>query len=224
MSTIVDYNSLVSALQNATEDDGTEVLDYIPTAIQLAEERMTKEIDTFGLLINVNVSGSSMNRLITKPTDYRFAYNVIYRTSANSEEVPLRKRTQEFCRDYWPFANVSGATPKYYADYSPTQFLIAPTPDADCIFTLSYGAKPASLSSNVSTNYFIDWFPDALFYCSMIELCRFQRNLESSGAYEQAYVNTMQGANNQGRRERRDSNIDPKNPEQAVNSFKPEGN
>ena len=58
MSKIIDYSTLVSAVQEAAENDGAEFLAYLPTAIALAEELLFKDLDLDD--IPVKVTGSSL--------------------------------------------------------------------------------------------------------------------------------------------------------------------
>ena len=163
MAIVRNFTTLVSAVVDYFEDDGTEFKNYIPTAIDLAEQRLTREIDTTGLIQNTNVSAATGNRLVSKPSGYRFGYNLRASTSTG-EYITLRKTTFSYIEDYWPWANTSVGNPKYYADYSPTQFVIAPTPKANYDYPLSYAAKPVGISAGSSTNYFTDYMADALYY------------------------------------------------------------
>lgn len=218
MAIVRNFTTLVSAVVDYFEDDSTELKAYIPTAIDLAEQRLTREIDTTGLIANTNVSAASGNRIVSKPSGYRFGYNLRVSTSTG-EFVTLRKTTLSYIEDYWPWANASTGNPKFYADYSPTQFIIGPTPKANYDYPLSYAAKPVGISATSSTNYFTDYMPDGLYYGTLIEMAKFARQNSMLQSLEQSYQNCVQTVINEGRRERRDEGQEPSSPQDNRNSL-----
>jgi len=221
MSGIVSYNTLVSAITEALEDDSSETAAYIPTAIANAEFRLLRETDFTGVEMTTVVTATTGNRLVNKPTGYRIGKSVRYTTSVGTLEN-LRKNTVSFCEKYWPYANTSVGNPKYYADYSNTQFLLSPTPDASYPITVTHVVKPTSLSAGNQSNTYIEWMPDALFHASMSYMADFARNGELKQYHEQSYVNVMVGANNEARRGRRDEGMQPGSQNVQVNTLKQE--
>lgn len=159
---VTSFTTLVSAVQEYFEDDSTEFLDYIPVAIDLAEQRLAREIDSTHLRVNTNVSCTPGSRFINKPTGYKFAFNLRY-VAPDGELKILHKKTDSFIEDYWPWGETSVGCPKYYADYSNTQFIIGPTCSNSGDFPLSYSGRPIPLTASVSINVFTSSFSDLLF-------------------------------------------------------------
>lgn len=217
--TLQNYTGLVSAVQEAMEDDSAEFLSYIPTAIELAEFRLTRESDAEFLVSVATVSGTSGNRLLTKPSGYLIGQTLSFTTSSGSIRI-LKKQTRSWCERYWIYGATSVGEPKYYADYSNSSFLIAPTPDSNFGYSLAYITRPAGISAAVSTNVFTTWMPDALFYATMVEMSKFSRNDFLVVQYEQGYLNAMLGANNSDRRARRDEGAAPMNSNSQMNTLK----
>lgn len=209
--TIQNYTTLVSAIVNYFEDDSVEFKAHIPTAIDLAEQRLVREIDTYGLVTNSVVSTTSATRLLSKPNGYIFGFNIEVVLS-NGEERNLQKSTASYCKDYWPWANTSVGTPKYYADYSDTQWILAPTPKDNGPVNLSYASRPSGVSTGVSTNYFTKRMPDTLYYASLIEMAKFGRQNSMLQSLEASYQNSIQTIIGEGRRERRDEGMEPASP------------
>ena len=147
---------------------------------------MSREIDSTHLRNNVNVSSAATARLIDKPTGYKFAFNLRY-VAPNGDIRTLFKTTDSFIEDYWPYGTASVGCPKYYSDYSNTQFMIAPTCSNAGDFPLSYVGRPTPLSAAVSINVFTSSFSDMLFYSTLIEQAKFARQNSMVQALEGNY-------------------------------------
>ena len=217
---IISFTTLVCAVVDYFEDDSTEFKAYIPVAIDLAEQRLAREIDSNHLRINTNVSSTAATRLINKPTGYKFAWNLRY-NAPNGEIKVLTKSTDSYIEDYWPWGNTSVGSPKYYADYSQTQFIVAPTVSNAGDFPLSYSGRPTPLTSAVSVNVFTSSFSDLLFYATLIEQGKFARHNSMVNVLEGTYQTHLKSIVNEGRRERRDEGLEPANTQgnrQTLNS------
>ena len=221
MSGIINYNTLVSAITQALEDDSQETANYIPTAIANAEFRLLRQTDFTGVEVTTVVTATVSNRLVNKPNGYRLGKSIRYTTSAGLLQ-DLKKNTVSYCEKYWPYANTSVGNPKYYADYSNSQFLLSPTPDSAYEILVTHVVKPQGVSVGNQTNTYTEWMPDALFHVSMSEMADFSRNNELKQYHEQSYVNVMTGINNEARRARRDEGLQPVSPNINVNTLKQE--
>lgn len=221
MSGIINYNTLVSAITQALEDDSQETSTYIPTAIANAEYRLLRETDFTGVDITVTVTATSGSRFVNKPNGYRLGKSIRYTTSAGLLQ-DLKKNTVSYAEKYWPYANTSVGNPKYYADYSVSVFLLAPTPDSDYLIDVTHVVKPQGVSAGNQTNTYTQWMPDALFHASMSEMADFSRNNELKQYHEQSYINCMTGVNNEARRARTDEGMMPLSQNVQVNTLKRE--
>ena len=203
------------------EDDSTEFKTYIPVAIDLAEQRMTKELDSFGIRMVATISGTASVNTLNKPSGYRLGHTFTY-TASDGTLTQLRKRQRSFIEDYWPFGNSSVANPKYFADYSTSQFIIAPSPDSNYNFDISYEGRPTVLEAGASVNYFTSVLSDSLFFATMNEVNLFAKNYQAAEIWDKKYISTMIANNNQGRRERAAEGFMPQSPSPQVNTLKEE--
>ena len=78
--------------------------------------------------------------------------------------------------------------------------------------------KPTSLSASTSTNYYTDYTPDLLLAAAMIEMSIFAKNATYIQTYEAKYQMLLERANNEARRERKDSVIQVENPDSRSNN------
>lgn len=217
MPVITDYNSLISNVQALAEDDGTEFALYVPTAIDLAEERIFKEMDLPDLEIKATGALSTITPLLAKPTGYVFPHYFNIVVSGLKKE--LKKRTEEFINDYWP-NSTSTDVPKYYADSSQTNFVIAPTPSSTFSYEIKYSAKPAKLSVSNGTNYYTANCQDILYAAVMVEMAKFMKAWTQTNTWEQTYGGLRDDWNLEMMRKRRDDAEMPNNPQGGTNTLK----
>lgn len=211
---MANYTYLVDDLIAATENDGSEFLSYIPKMVNRAEERLTRDLDDYGLVTYTSVAVSSGNNNITLPSGTRIVKN--FNIVSNGTRINLLQRTDEYIRDYWPVSASTG-TPEYYARRNNTTVLIAPTPSSTVNGEVVHVSRPVTLASATPTNYFSDYCYDALFNASMVEAMVFMKNFELVALFEQRYMQAVQTLQNQARRTRRDDMETPASPAGADN-------
>ena len=214
---INNFTTIVSAIVDEFEDDSLEFRNFIPKAIDLAEQRLTREVDTVGIKSITTVRTSTGERFLDKPSGYRFSYNLSY-LNGDGEIVKLDKKTDDYIRDYWNVPTSTSA-PSYYSEYDEDTWLIAPTPDGNYNVEVSYHKRPTAITTASPTNYFTSVMPDALYYATAVEMCRFARMFDRIQKYEQNYSRSMTGVNNEGRRQRRDDEEQPSSPETSQNTL-----
>ena len=207
MTEITDYASLVSAVQAAAEDDSTEFSDFIPTAIGIAEQRLTRELDSLGLEFTTTVSVSAGNQIVARPPNVRLPKVLSY-TNASGEEVLLHQRTKSFVKDYWPVTTSVGE-PKYYANEGFDNFILVPTPVSAINIELTYQGRPDALTSANTTNFFTTVCPDALFHGTMVEQSKFMKYWSSVPHWKSEFEEDVQGVLNEARRSRREEALTP---------------
>jgi hypothetical protein len=196
------YNALVSSVTEAAEDNSQEFLDYIPKAIELAQMRLQDELDLDSINTPVEVTCTPSVRLVLKPQGYRFVNNIFVVTSGGNEE-PLKKVSTDYLRDYAPNQNVTGQPQYYSTDYSVDYFMLAPTPASAYVLRADIRVDTSYISAGNQQNIFTNNCANALFFATMKEQASFMKNPEMLQEYEQKYLNSIQGINNRGRRDRR---------------------
>lgn len=211
---MANYTYLVDDIIAATENDGSEFLSYIPKMVNRAEERLTRDLDDYGLVTYTSVAVSSGNNTITLPSGTRIVKN--FNITANGTRINLLQRTDEYIRDYWPVSASTG-TPEYYARRNNNTVLIAPTAVSTFDGEIVHVSRPVTLASATPTNYFSDYCYDALFNACMVEAMIFMKNFEVSTLFEQRYIQAVQSLQNQARRTRRDDMETPASPAGADN-------
>lgn len=214
---MANYTYLVNDIIEASENDGTEFVSYIPKMVNRVEERLTKTLDDYGLVTATSVSLPANQNLLTLPTGTLIIKNIHIKDAGT--KIALLQRTDEFINDYWPVSASTG-TPKYYARKTNSQILFAPTASATYGGSIVYTVKPSALTSANQTNYYSDFCYDALFYGCMVEAMDFMKNYTVSNVYSQRYENAVDLLRNQSKRTRRDDmevNASPAGGDNTIN-------
>lgn len=207
MASISNYATLLQAIKDVAEDDGQEFVDYIPTAIDLAEEKLFRELDLPDLEDKAFGTLTPSSAALLKPTGYEYCEYLTI--DVNGLKRNLKKKLESFVNDYWPDTTATGI-PKYYTDANYIAFKIVPTPEVNYAYELKYTKKPTKINAtNVPTNYYTENCTDLLFSACMIEMCKFMKAWSQVPIWEQTYVAQRESWNVQMMRMRRDGNHVP---------------
>lgn len=220
---VTTYAILTSAMQEAAEDNSTEFQEYLPVAINNAELRLTRELDTLGLTAITTVAATVSVAEVTKPSGYLLAHSIVYVDPTTSRRTVLRKKTDDYLDTYWPQPTSVGS-PIYYSELDNTTIKIAPCVSVSANLIFNYEKRPTPLSVSNQTNYFTDFCADALFHASMMEMAMWMRNQALMENHQALYTSDRDSINNQGRRARRDDGSPVGNTVPAVNTLGTAGN
>jgi hypothetical protein len=216
---MASYTYLVDDITEACENDGTEFQTYIPKMVNRAEERMTRDLDDYGLVTYTSVAISADNNIVTLPAGTRVIKNFTVTLGASGKS-PILQRTDEFINDYWPIATSTTDIPVYYARRDNTTIMIAPTTNQTYDAEIVHVDKPVALTTATPNNYFSDFCYDALFNASMVEAMIFMKDYPTAQLFEQRYAQSLQTLQNQARRTRRDDMEMPASPAGADNNLR----
>lgn len=218
MPTITDYNSLVANLQELTEDDGQEFLDYIPTAIQLAEERIIRENDFPELESDTSRTITTVAPDPQLPDSWAYI-NFVYITLSDGKRKILTRKQDDYLIDFWPDPAIRDE-PKYYAlDGNTNRLLVVPPADQTYDMVIRSVNKPQKLSAGNPVNYFISDCSELLLHACMIECVKFLKMWGQVDIWEAQYNRTRAGWNSQAQRQRSDDGETPHNPDGGQNTF-----
>jgi hypothetical protein len=112
----------------------------------------------------------------------------------------LSLQTYEFIRNYSPNTadESKRGLPLFYADYTYSNFVVAPAPDLAYPFEFIYmGAPPFISETGTQTNWWTNFAPNVLFSAVMTEAMFFLENYERASAYEAKTAKGIQAINTQ---------------------------
>jgi len=182
--------TLKTAIQDYCESAETTFVSNLPVFIKEAEERILKNIELPFFRKNVTGSGAAGNTYLSTPTDFLSPYSLAVITSSEYEYLLFKQVS--FIRSYTPNAATTG-TPKYYALFDDTTFIVAPTPSTAFNFELHYKYRPDSLTagSESGTTWLSTNAPDAMLYGSLVEAATFLKVPEEAAGFDQRFAQAV---------------------------------
>ena len=197
----MDFNSLVSAVVETTENDGSEFLGALPNIIQRAQDKMMNDLDDQGLVSYASVAVSSGTAEVSVPTGGEIIKT--FTIEVSGARTQLKHRPYEYMLDYWPVSASTG-TPRYYGFKTNTEIRVAPTPSATVDSQIGFIAQITTITSASPTNYFTQHCQNALFFATMIEASLFMKSFNTTQAWQQEYQGEIERLRNRARRSRQD--------------------
>lgn len=196
MAESMTYDSLVQDVIDYCERSDEPFINQVPRFIMLAENRMAVGVRGLGYVRIVSTNLILNNPELIKPARWRETAGM-YIVTANGIKF-LKQRGLTYLGEYWPNLTAS-AEPVYYSDFSYEHWAFAPVPDAPYPTVIAYFERPTPLSSSDQTNWGTQYFPQGLFYATMIEantfLKRPERAAEFKGLYDQAVADYQNEVN-----------------------------
>ena len=184
------YTQLLTLVPQYAERTDAAFAAQLPTFIALAENRIATEMKQQGF--QAVVSGTlPTTSTMAKPSYWKETISFNF-TDATGARAQLLLRPLEYVRNYWPNESVQG-TPKFYADYNATHFLLGPTPAAALNFELVYYARLQPLGAGNDSNWMTNNAPQALLAAIMVEACRYAKNTARQATWEEMYQSSSGG-------------------------------
>lgn len=184
------YGELKQAIQDYTENDETTFVTNIPIFIRNAEERILKNVQLSEFRKNALGTSTASNKYLDCPTDFLAPFSLSFEVS--SSKVFVEYKDVNFVQTFNPNESTTG-TPRYYALFDSSNFILGPTPDASVIAELHYYYRPASLTSLADSGE--SWLsknaPLAMLYGSLLEAYVFMKGEQDVLS---AYVSQLQNA------------------------------
>jgi hypothetical protein len=162
------YDELKTAIQDYTENDETSFVNNLPLFIRLAEERILKSVQLNLFQKNQGGTMTSGNEYLGAPSDFLAPFSLSIDVSGDKEFLLFKDL--DFVQTYTPDATTTGQ-PKYYAQFDVSNFILAPTPDANYVVDIHYLYRPASLTvgGGSGTTWLSENAEITLLYAALIE-------------------------------------------------------
>lgn len=212
MPTAMTYNSLLNDLRAYLERGATlatdpTVYEMLPTLIGMAERRLARELKIQGTVNVVTTALIAGQSVYDKPDRWRETVSIFVGTGAgNNTRSEVYPRGYEYIRSYWPNPTTTG-TPRFYADYDYSHWLIAPTPASALPMEILYYELPPLLDDSNQTNWFTEYTPNALLYATLLESAPFLKNDERIATWEGFYNRAVAALNGEDIRQISDRGI-----------------
>lgn len=171
------------------------VYDQLPRLITLAERRIARELKIQGFQTVVNTTLQAGLAVYPKPDRWRDTISMNVGTGANyNTHSPVFTRSYEYVRSYWPNETETG-TPIFYADYNYSNWIFAPTPDANYPLEVLYYELPPLLDETNQTNWLTEFAPNVLLYGVLVEATPFVKDDERVQLWQSYYDRALAAIN-----------------------------
>ena len=199
MADSMTYTSLLEDLRRYLERGSvvdTSVYEQLPSIIGLAERTIARRLKVTGTINVVESSIVAGTSVYQKPDRWRRTTSMSFGvgTAPLQTRVFLYPRAYEYCRRYWPNADLRDQ-PRFYADYDYSHWLIVPTPVATHPWEIVYYEQPPLLQDSNQTNWLTDYAPNALLYRSLLEAEPFLKNDARMTTWRGLYEEAVEGIN-----------------------------
>jgi hypothetical protein len=159
-----------------TAGTGTVTLtqkEQVDTFIKQAEQRIYNSVQLPVTRINVVGNTTSGNKYLNFPPGWLSDFSLAVIDPVTGAQTYLLNKDVEYIRECYPTPTSNG-TPKYYAIFDNTTFILGPTPDARYDMEMHYYAYPTSIV-NAGTSWLGTNFDSVLLYGSLLEAYTFMK-------------------------------------------------
>ena len=184
------HTLLTAKLQQWLEDDDTEFSASIDDIINLGELRLWRDLDLAIFTSTDSTTTAVSTDTLTKPTSDAelVTWQSLYYDNGD-KRVRLELRSYEYVRDYQ--TPTSLGPPRYYAELSDTQWLLAPTPDAIYVVESRGLTRPTKLSSGNQTTWLSKHQDDLLFKACLAEAEGMLKGDDRRSMWQEDYVTAL---------------------------------
>lgn len=187
----VSYTSLTALIQNYTENTEPSFVSYIPTFIQLAEQRIYNAVQIPALRKNQIGTTTASNKYLTVPTDWLATFALAVIDPVTAEQTYLLNKDVEYIREAFPFPAVTGK-PSHYGQFDVDTIIIGPTPDASYQVELHYYYYPESIVT-AGVSWLGNNFDSVLIYGTLREAYTYMKgDQDLATMYEAKYLEALE--------------------------------
>ena len=186
------FTTLKTAIQDYTQNTESTFVTNLPTVIKQAEDRIVKSVELPNFRKNVTGTFTNGNQYLATPSDYLYPFSLAVLDSSNNYSY-LISTDVSFIREAYPSASSTG-TPKHYAQFDDTTFIVGPSPSSALDVELHYYYIPQSITaSSDGTSWLGTNAPELLLYASLIEAYTFMKGEPDIMAnYEKRFQEALQ--------------------------------
>jgi len=186
------FTTLKSAIQDYTQNTEATFVADLSIIIQQGEDRIVKSVELPNFRKNVTGTFTSGNEYLETPSDYLYPFSLAVLDDSNNYSYLLHTDVS-FIREAYPSASTTG-TPKHYAQFDDTTFIVGPSPNANLNAELHYYYIPQSITATSDgTSWLGTNAPELLLYASLIEAYTFMKGESDVMAnYEKRFQEALQ--------------------------------
>lgn len=187
----VTYTSLVQLIQNYTENTEPSFVSYIPTFVQLAEQRIYNAVQIPALRKNQLGTTTANIKYLSLPSDWLATFSLSVIDPGTSAQDYLLNKDVEYIRESFPYPGSVGK-PTHYAQFDVNSLILGPTPDQSYQVELHYYYYPESIVT-ANTSWLGTNFDSVLIYGVLREAYIYMKgDQELANMYEAKYQEALE--------------------------------
>ena len=168
------FTTLKSAIQDYTQNTESTFVADLSIIIQQGEDRIVKSVELPNFRKNVTGTFTSGNQYLETPSDYLYPFSLAVLDDSNNYSYLLNTDVS-FIREAYPSASTTG-TPKHYAQFDDTTFIVGPSPSSNLNAELHYYYVPQSITASADgTSWLGTNAPEVLLYACLCEAYTFMK-------------------------------------------------
>lgn len=191
----MQYSDLITAIAvviqysitnpaSANPSTNADFNNFLPRILEGAEQRIYRELDLLATReedLSVTVSTTTRKNTLPASNIVLQSANIITPagaepTTAGASRNGLEIVSKDFIDQIWPQETVGQTVPKYIAQLSATQIILAPTPDQPYILETTGIFRPAPISSTNVETYISITYPDLMLFACLVIAMGYQRD------------------------------------------------
>ena len=185
MAVLQTYTTLKAEIARYLKRSPTELDTDLDYWIAQAELRISREVRPRGYQRYATSTFTQSDRLIEIPNNLIGVISFFVINNSNVR-TPVFRREYSWLNDYWPDTNEEGV-PQYYANIDGVRFAVAPTPEDDYQYELSYYERLQPLDAGNQTNWLTENAYDLLLFAALLETPPFLRDDERTQTWQTYY-------------------------------------
>lgn len=185
MAVLQTYTTLKAEIARYLKRSPTELDTDLDYWIAQAELRISREVRPRGYQRYATSTFTQSDRLIEIPNNLIGVISFFVISNSNVR-TPVFRREYSWLNDYWPDTSEEGV-PQYYANVDGVRFAVAPTPEDDYQYELSYYERLQPLDASNQTNWLTENAYDLLLFASLLETPPFLRDDERTQMWQTYY-------------------------------------
>ena len=181
----MNYATLLQTVQDYLESSEPTFVSYIPTFVELAENRIFNEVQMPAMRENLTGYLTAGNKYLALQDDYLAVFSLAVIDGSGNYNYMLDKDVN-YIRQAYPSGSTQGM-PLYFGQFDPYTLILGPTPDQPYQIELHQYYYPPSIVT-AGTSWLGDNFEQTLLYGTLREAAVFQKAADDLVAnYEAKY-------------------------------------
>jgi len=185
----MNYDTLVTLIQDYTQNSSNEFIAAIPNIVRLAEDRIYQSVQFPALKKNATSNFTPNNKYLATPGDFLASYSMAVKNVSGVYAYMLEKEVG-YINEAFPDPTVTGM-PRYYALFNNATFVVSPTPSALYEVELHYFYEPPSIV-DAGTSWLGTNVESPLFYGCLVEAYTYMKgDSDLAALYRARYDEAM---------------------------------